>query len=1340
MDVGGSFLELACVRIAVIPAGPPIPDYRFDELSTHLTSFREVAVNALPRRTPLSRPTASASFHSTFSSFTSVKRESLTDNAKQLTRSQSSVRDTPHLSRPPAYPSFSSSRNVIDLRPYIRSITPQSVGRSDSAFHDSSPRMSTATPSPRFHSEPNLSGPDVDSSFRMRYEVIYRDHAGTLLMRPTSEWDEFHSTKVWGVFGIVDCTGTVDEKDTDSREQVVAEAIDDFRAALAYFKQSAVRRLIVFIHPDAQHNGPFVLNDPSSVTDSPSGMSFSLGHIPERTKPEETRLEARAQVIHFAGLLLNEINVECWRRRDSPTSELFLSPIDENVTTDRQSKLAKRRAGRLDKLLGDSLLLMGSPAEALLKYSSAMERSKASSDRLWLAGAMEGWSAAHVLAHVGNGGSANDKSLTDKLIEHYAEIYKLYQKKRVAEPEAAAAMRLAEFLSRWTSRRKEALDAAQHAAMVGENLRTTKRAVLWEALARFSDRMGCRRTAALYLFRLGQLDASQGVLSSAVTLMIAAERQLCRGAWKPWASLNRRVLLTAAHYAEEAGDLNTAAKLYVEALVAVPSGVNGIGDTDQGILKSLTKVQVPAHVSAASKILALDEASPCEIQGLSIRRRENSKSESEKPNFTSREGPFIYNPFEARKRAKEAANAKRTVTWICNEPAMVHVRILSHIRAELNAEIIAVLFSDSKSSEVDVTPKSQLTDERQESDKQPIASELLNGTFVGDEEHQSANHAQYVRHVLERSTELAHTVRESFTVHPYDRYGSMKYITVIPQRTGPLFIEGLLLRLLNGALVILRDVNTKANMEADPPVNVMQSLPRLKLSVCCADGGYDEDMGSRNNIVVYDGERQSLSFKIQNCGTEKITWMKMRVSCADEGALDIISDNITERDMLDNLENPGDSHSYQVVILGRWNSNQQTIGAERKLEKVTNVSFYVEYESSSSSGVIRESTTHVRITCRCAVGVGRLIIFEGRESERSTSNSLSPIRQYLAVEVRNYVSVPARIVVIERNSVEDESIDTLCSDENLVEHQASARLVCIMGEDLVRELRKAACNTCRKEINTGSHTHSILLMIRWTLSSMGREGFLTIDAHRLWKAAMQTWSPQTTIMQQPVERKTGVHADMLISLRDPGPSREGYDLSRNNIVWIGRFTPVRVDITNLCETPFPTTCSLDIEVVQQDDKTVLRQLHRVCLVGITQRVLVGAIPGGGGKFSHELKVRVASTGSFDILAFLYDAARSTSRTDSIGKARNGRLKHYHTPSSNRDSLTSHFPPVVGDNLKKPVLDVDKQEASMENMSVIDPQSVDSTEFLRSQRKPDALLACSVLRIFGVRDGARFAEN
>lgn len=960
-------------------------------------------------------------------------------------------------------------------------------------------------------------------------------------MRPSSEWDDFHSTKVWGVFGVVDCTTAMDDAtgkvDVERRQQMVEDAINDFRTTLAHFKQSAVRRLIVFVHSEDTHHNAFVLNDIPFVSSSVSPTSsastataeetsisssspaatigFSVGHVPERSKPENTRMEARAQVTHFAGLVLNEIDAECWRRRESPSSELFLSPIDENLTTDRQSKLAKRRAGRLDKLLGDSLLLMGSPAEALVKYTSAMERSKASSDRLWLAGAMEGWAAAHVLAHVGNGGTANDTSLTNRLIEHFAEIYKLYQKKRVVEPEVVAAMRLAEYLGTWTDRRRAALDAAQHAATVGEKLRGDKTAVLWEALAQFSDRMGCRRKAALYLYRLGQLNARHNIPSSAVTLMVAAERQLCTAdGRKPWSSLNRRVLLIAAHHAENAGDVTAAATLYVDALVTSLSGQDPVGYTDQAIVKSLAKLQLPSYLPAAVHILQLDDIAPCQMYGLAIRRRKDDKAGGDGNKAllvappTSNSGPFIYNPFEAKKRAKAAADAKRSVTWVRDEEAYVSLRLVNNIGAELVVDIIAVLFNDVPSNGDDEeagckdenatagaavgvdsansqqgqentttdgnattapATKSDSSTTDLDSDANTASQNIINnnnnnGAVANvDEEGESAEHTALVRKMLDKSTALARTVPESMTVYAHDRGGTTKYVTVTPRKAGPLYIDGVLVRIFNGALVLLRpkadakngcsrlrnhkqqqqtnytNYNNKSNntstsiartnsrdkpvVNDPPPVSVMHQLPKVHISArFSVDGEYESRHG--HGLVIFDGERRFVWIDVRNTGTEKITWMRAVVSSPDDGgatggpaAFRVLADELTGETSAPNVvDSPGGVRTFRVELLGVWdhhhyhqtlegnnNNNHLRLHAPGDDSVVSHITVLVEYEGAAGArNTIRESSTQIRVVCKRAIGMGRLAMFQrlcGHAKPKAKPKTMAKVKSIAGLDL-----------------------------------------------------------------------------------------------------------------------------------------------------------------------------------------------------------------------------------------------------------------------------------------------------------------------------------------------------
>lgn len=1285
MDVGGSFLELACVRIAVVPAGPLLPDARYEELTAHLTAFREIPVNALPRRPPTAPPSrsqagAQSTSFSTIASMTPALRAAMKETSPNpLSRSYSAMRQLPR--SPTAYPSrqslahsgsstslprsssisaplFSSSRKSAPLvSPTTNSLRPSST-----VMGLGTERM--APPTPRFNADLDLNAPEVDATFRMHFDVVHRDGMGALIMRPITDWDDFHSTKVWGVFGVVDATATTESE----RDDVVARAALDFRASLVHFKHAAVRRLIVFVPPDPDHSRPFVLNSATFTSDSSDSLKsnaarnadaqfsttlpFSIGHVPERSRAGDTKLEARAQVVHFAGLLLHEIDLECWRRRESPSSQLFLSPLDENTTSDRQSKLAKRRLGRLDKLLGDSLLLMGSPADALVKYSSAIERSKASSDRLWLASAMEGWSAAHVLAHVGNGGTPDDSALVDRIIEHYADIFKLYQKKRVAEPEAAAAMRLAEFLSLWTSRRKEALDAALHAATVGEGLRTPKRAALWEALARFSDRMGHRRKAAMYLYRLGELNASQAVSSSAVTLMVAAERQLCIGRRKPWASLNRRILVAAARHAEEAGDSQTAARLYTEALATTSVPLRERRSEDEFIIGALAKANVPTCMPSASSLLSLLNISACAMDGLSVQHR-TSNSNASNTDRPPRDGPFIYNPFEARKRAKAEA-ASRSVTWVCDEAAFVSLRLVSHVGAELVTDVVAVLVS--KPSESTGVSANVSTPAEKKSDVDEDDAEILeNRTIsegvddeksVSEEDEQTFKQALIIQQELDYSSEMMQTIPDSLMLHPGDPTGSTKYVTVIPRQTGSMTIAGILVRLFNKALVLLRCENeyTSNSGSNEVKIDVMEKLPRVNICVRAGEGEYGNE-GVRANVMLFDGERRSVAVEARNSGTEKIVRITGKVLAEVGAGFVITRDELGGQDIVKGLENMEEERTFQVEFLGQWKGSR----SQGQLDALVSVG--VEYESFNAKGVVRESLAQIRVICRKAISVGRVVMFRRVVPTSSMkTQGVADGELCMAVEVANHVSVPAKVSIMQRCDSSETGVgaksDGKWSNENgeetLVEHCACIRLVTPLLDSVKDCLRRAVLTGWSVDMDG-------VVVVQWALPSMGRTGMVATATGQLRKAALLTWGVAAgSAGRAPLGwlgRQDGVRATVRLHFSSTSVKVENnsplMDHSNDNAkgtrneVSIGALYPIRVGVRNDGLKPLPSDTVLDIDFEPNGGRNGIALENRGYLTGSLTHVFVGPLLPGES-FEHIVNVCVNTVGVVVVMTYVYD--------------------------------------------------------------------------------------------------------
>lgn len=1286
MDVAGSFLELSCVRVALIPAGAAIPDYRFEELTSYLTAFREIPVSALPRRAAVPRGTGSATFSSMPAAFREVIAE-VSSTGPPLHRSLSASRD---IGRPSPKTVLPTLRNSVS-KPIMPKATKAENGQSGHVLGSVQSRLGSqaSMTHKRRQSEPvasrgnadlNMMGPDVDSSFRLRFDIIHRDHAGVLLMKPFSEWDDFHSSKIWGVIGIVDCTqpGVCDS--AENRKHAIFDAYDDFNTALTNFKDASVRRLVVFTSPDAaQETGSFILDDPKPLSKDANApaLHFSVGYVPERLKVEGTRREVRAQIIHFSGLLLNSIDRDCWKRRESPQSDLLLSPIDEKYTADRQSKLAKRRAGRLDKVLGDCFLLMGNPTEALGKYNSAIEKAKTNSDRLWLAGAMEGWSAAHVLTHVGSGGSISDPALSDRLIEYYAEIYKLYQKKRVAEPETAAALRLAGFLGRWTNRRKDALDAAEHAATVGEGLRVQKRAALWEALARFSDQMGCRRKAALYLYRLGHLNASQSIWSSAVTLMIASERQLIRDGRKPWSDLNRKVLLTAAGHAESAGDSSTTARLYVEALVTPSLDSKIRQKEDENLIKSLSRSHVPTYLPAAQDVLELGDVTALQMPGLSIRHRTGNDGTQENE-LRMRDSPFIYNPSEAKERAKAAAVARRAVTWIRGEHAQVSIRLYNKTSAELVIDVVAVL----------MRKPNNLHRDEDESALKAKADEVLEKDILSNDPDDSiANHTQNVRDALTWSSRIAKTIPESVTLPPQElKSAVVKYLTVVPRRTGPLHVRGLLIRLFNGALVIIQA--DAFDERESQPVNVISALPRISIQPHSTEGGTIESTAGRTPLTVYDGEQRRFHVDIENTGTEDIGWMKARILSSRPEEIRIFGHDLHDGTILQDLEHHGGSKTFTIEVLGAHSSSTDDEHGTDASDTAKNhtslsiISIIVEYEGKESRGTVRESSTHVKVSSKSALWIRRLDFFTGPSKLVYNPRLNGQSVFYASIEVRNDVSAPATVKFVpdierqydgsKRTSGLGEEI-VFSGENHLVENGASARLICSLPDAKIAKLRSEYIENCSEPQR---HNGEIAFRILWKLPALGRGGTLGISNYALCKALKKTLGigsqqPQNNKLLPTKISMNCVEINWSIDFNTSNIVKsEVMKPGSIPVVKAGKFWTAKVIVHNKSISSFSKQTMLDIEVTQMGERGIAFK-SGVIVVGITKGVVIGSLPASTGEFVHEVRIRVSSTGTFQLQARLYDGT-SVSNCTEDASSNISKLEDQTELSSHRDNQGGAF--------------------------------------------------------------------
>lgn len=1295
MDAGGSFLDFACVRVAVIPAGPTLSDQRFGELTSYVTWLREIPTSALPRRAGLPR----ASTNATYSSMPAAYREAwAAANESSLSRSRSSARDISRVQKRSTLLSLkpvssksvsnissndSSSANTIKLQSststfasLVVSDTSREVGPSagpnvsapspipigDESGLRSSLSIGRPCPLPRARTAPivakgnacelNLSCPDVDSCFRLRYEILHRDTFGKLLIRPPSEWDSFHSNKIWAVFAVADATKC---RTKDERENAIGEARQDFVSTLEEFGDAVVKRLIVFMPQDDDQQRSFVEEEHlATEKDGDLPIFYTVGYVPEQSRMQEMRLEVRAHIYQCASTLLGAIDRECFQKRESPPADLILSPIDERHSIDRQSKLVKRRQGRLDKMHGDYLLLMGQPGEALLKYNYAMERAKANSDRLWLAGAMEGWSAAHVLLYVAAGGSLNDAMFCNRIIAHYADIYKLYQKKRVAEPEAAAALRLAEFLARWTNRRKEALDAAEHAATVGEGLRAQKRAALWEALARFSERMGCRRKAGLFLYRLAHLNASQSVWPSAVALMSAAEKQLSRQGSKPWPDLNRKLLLAAASHAIDAGDSTTAARLYAEALIISPLSQKNRRESDEAIVTALRKAHVPPFLPSIGSILTVTEIQALQVQDLVLRCKEtqppNRKTISTEG---QRAGPFIYNPFEVRnERQRAAAAARRAVTWVRGETAQISVGLRNRIATNLIVDLIAVLMTNTKESKDDTSEGSV---------KKSISLSESSSKIWVDDEKSTTTHANEIRNLLDESKRIVKTKSETMTIPvTEDKTGTSKIIEVVPKQPGVFYLKGLLVRLFDGILVILRPFKGE---QQEIEVTVIHRLPRISLTSYSTEGEATENLSSRKPLSVFHGERRTFRVDMKNAGPVKIRWLSANVRSSQPDTLRIIKHNFSGQSFLKGLENHGDHKSVLVEVLGRGLNPQETdsmssreFHVQRTVPKISvHVEYEGEYEGETGKGMIRESRSSVRIRCQPAVVVRRVNLIKGLPTRNQRSLRCEQ-GSTIAAEVSNEVSAPATVTIYSALMFAGASaqkprmnMDDILNEECFVESGASARLLCSVPSETLTAIRMKALTSSMNSNSEEQLSDSAVFVVKWSLPALGRKGdipFTATDLGRLisfpregvdlfWREprlrSLPLLLPEQPEISIQIAREDNHMTGTYEFIEEHGRSPSVRQIQ------VGCFCTTKISIRSACSQQFLERCLLDLELKQLDDQSnTTGRLHKCSMIGAVRCISIGAFKHNGETFDHFIRMRIDSTGTFHLIAYLYE--------------------------------------------------------------------------------------------------------
>lgn len=1382
MDCGGSFLDLACIRIAVVPASP-MTDARFAELCEHIQSFDELPVNALPRaqsspRRPVISSNTMAAGPDKAATFSHAPAE-LRALQQQIQAGGSLLAPPSTYGSPALTNSFfarSRSMNRNEAPRRTHSLSPPRGIREAATAEDAAPASSkdisstkhtndtshtdiaAEAPSEKPPGQADASGQRVASTFerftqaafgssttgkrwaesagtdgdanvRIKYEIVHRNGSNGLALSASSEWDSFFSQRTWGVLGVVDC---VDESTgADARDETIAAARTEFLSALSHFKGAAVTRLVVFTSPSAAEGGAAFVDDleetrglgrPTSGTNGHGGTDadseastpssagtplspqaitpsaqaspgaarpVSIGYVPTKAA-SEVKLEVRVQIIHFLGLVMSALEV--WIHRDTITKDLFLSPLDEHNAPEKLSKLAKRRPGRLDKVQGDYLLMTGAPGEAVSKYNSAIERAKATSDSLWQAGSMEGLCAAQVYGHVAAGGRVDSDEIVTSIVEQYSEIQKLYHRKRVAELEAASSLRFAEFLGQFTQRRKEALDAASQACIVAEDLRSTKRHWVWEQLARFYTRMGCRRKAALLLYRIGSTDASQDSWNKALTTLAASADQFRVHGKTSWPGLHRQVLLEAACAGRESGDSTQAARHAVEALSLSPLIHDIVGDSDGDIVQLLLSCPIPATLPNVDRLVAVDSLAAVQMENLDVRIREiedPALDDMKKKTSRNRNDFFLYNPFEARKAAERAAEAGRTVTWVCGEPAAVSLHIANSTQTQLPVEILAV----------------SLAEEGKEDDVWPTSDSPANRNIVPFSSTESTKSSGTL---LQNMSKVSSTVSQVVVLMEQE-YGGSKtvHVSVVPRKPGSVMICGVVLRLFGNAIVFA-PIPASPTGTRQPPINVLPALPRLEVSFQPHGDETPSASFPRNPLSIFEGEHQRMRIWVVNSGPDDIREAHVQIRSKDPETLRIELDTASAHGARERISalRRGSAEAIDVYVRAMRKPKSSTSSSgdgwsacDRDLVVSSMIYVQVEYVGKTCDTHYRTSGATANFNVSPAIYVENLstvAVTQGGAYEpssalrrrKTTSDAPEgskgsfprlPFHEIardsrrtgesagIVVDVANRAATPLVVELFTPKQTEDRVHDISIPQTNLtggygcpscyVECNASARLLAPLQFGLEILERERAVEADGERASKVASPLRLTRALKWRLPALGREGTVPLFDTDLSEAALAalnrsgyaSWSNNSEAGDEQlhqVKLELCVKKDSNVSdsaMCTPaasvdgaafGPRRSWSERDFGVTITTKSFYFIQAKVRNRGSAPLPESATLDIHVAQRDGRGGVRVLPTGCLIGAVDGVACGAL-APGEEFEHGVLLRIGSAGQYELVGNVY---------------------------------------------------------------------------------------------------------
>eukprot|EP01027_Heterolobosea_sp_BB2_P014248 GEZU01020489.1.p1 GENE.GEZU01020489.1~~GEZU01020489.1.p1 ORF type:complete len:714 (+),score=132.20 GEZU01020489.1:142-2283(+) len=378
----------------------------------------------------------------------------------------------------------------------------------------------------------------------------------------------------------------------------------------------------------------------------------------------------------------------------SSGSSISLVAPDSPMSSSSKSKSAYKKM----KIMGDYCLLVGDLADAKIKYQSAIDLLKSTSDSLWLAGALEGMACTLLLSNQPLSASENEWVI-EKVIESYNEIITRYRKlKYPVDLQVEALLKLAHFYEECgpVARRTQTLECIVSAVQYSESLTTQDKILVNGEAARVCKRLGAMRKYSFFLRTTSLLHHE--LCNDEVALRLT-DRYLAHyhlplsykdSKWvitnvkhTGWPSIQIKILKDIINFASSMNDNLTVAQMVLY-LLAIHH--ENLTENEQLVMFSkLSKIASKVHTPEQSLTLVpfpfLKSIKP---QRLPEHLRPLKTAEELSAEQPKKQSIFIFSPFAKKDTVKEK------IIWVEDEFAHVDIEVYNPFKVNLQVESVNI--------------------------------------------------------------------------------------------------------------------------------------------------------------------------------------------------------------------------------------------------------------------------------------------------------------------------------------------------------------------------------------------------------------------------------------------------------------------------------------------------------------------------------------------------------------------------------------------------------------------------------------------------------------------------